>query len=523
MQQETKETVARSKKSILSFSYLATLPFFLLLTAGFFFRLRQYLFNRSLWLDEAMLGNNIVKRDLVSLLTQPLAENQGAPAGFLALSKFFISVLGSGELVLRLLPLLAGLASLYFGYRLSLLVFRTTSAQLCFVGLLAFCPSLIYYSTELKQYSVDVAAALFLLWQTLRILEQGKGYRALALGGALALWFSHASILVLSAIGLVLLVKSWRNKDRKVCQTVFACILIWLLSFSLHFLLSMHLLVSNEALLRFWKLGYAPFPPNSLAELSWYLEAILGLVYLSFFQRARLGLYTLPDWFGLPNLIISLFLLAGAVVLFRKKRNLALILFLCIVCTMMASVIHLYPFRNRLVLFLVPTVFLAVASLVEAIQSYPKEGTVAFRYGAAALAVIFLALVFIPTLTMARSPYNVGDVKSALSYVAQNQQRGDAMAIAFGSTRVFKYYSNRYNFRRMPLVAANFEFRNLRPDEAERFIAKIRKHRELERVWVLINHRFELRSPFLAKLSTLAPLVSSWEGSAAGAYLFDLR
>ena len=83
-----------------------------LLTLGLILRLRQYLFNRSLWLDEAYLAISFMGRDLSELLLQPLANNQAAPLGFLLLVKAVTSVLGTHDWTLRLMPLLSGVLSL---------------------------------------------------------------------------------------------------------------------------------------------------------------------------------------------------------------------------------------------------------------------------------------------------------------------------------------------------------------------------------------------------------------------------
>ena len=49
--------------------------------AGFFLRFRQYLANRSLWVDEARLANNILERSVLELIKFPLLFNQSAPGG----------------------------------------------------------------------------------------------------------------------------------------------------------------------------------------------------------------------------------------------------------------------------------------------------------------------------------------------------------------------------------------------------------------------------------------------------------
>ena len=108
-----------------------------LIAIGIVLRVRQYLFNRSLWLDEALLTSNILDRSFAGLW-RPLEFNQHAPPGFLLIEKAFVEALGPAEVVLRLYPLFrAGIASLFLfdavarrclepkGRRIALLLLRS--------------------------------------------------------------------------------------------------------------------------------------------------------------------------------------------------------------------------------------------------------------------------------------------------------------------------------------------------------------------------------------------------------------
>src|SRR2546423_12591897 len=64
---------------------------------GIAVRVRQFLYNRSLWNDEALLAANLVNRSFRGLLA-PLSDNQGAPIGFLWAEKLAVSLFGSGEM-----------------------------------------------------------------------------------------------------------------------------------------------------------------------------------------------------------------------------------------------------------------------------------------------------------------------------------------------------------------------------------------------------------------------------------------
>jgi len=125
---------------------------------GILFRLRQYLFDRSLWLDEALVVLNIMHRSPSELL-KPLDYHQGAPLGFLALEKAAVLGFGTSEAVLRLVPFLSGVLSMILFVIVSRR-FLAPAASMIAVGLFAVSDPLIYYSTEAKQYSSDVAVAI---------------------------------------------------------------------------------------------------------------------------------------------------------------------------------------------------------------------------------------------------------------------------------------------------------------------------------------------------------------------------
>ncbi|MEL6867349.1 MAG: hypothetical protein AAFP19_23185 [Bacteroidota bacterium] len=134
-----------------------------LMGIGVFLRVYPYLYNRSLWFDEAMLANNIVEQSFSQLL-EPLEYGQIAPLGFLYLEKCAYLLLGHSAYSLRLFPLLAGLLSLFLFYQLALHFFNPLMARLA-LAFLVFCDPHIYYSIEVKQYIFDVLAALTVgLW-----------------------------------------------------------------------------------------------------------------------------------------------------------------------------------------------------------------------------------------------------------------------------------------------------------------------------------------------------------------------
>ena len=108
-----------------------------LLVAGAALRAAPFVLDRSLWLDEAKLALNVLDRPVPDLL-RPLDYGQAAPAGFLLLEKLAVTALGEGERALRLVPLLAGLASLWLFHAL---VRRWLSPAGALLGLALFALS----------------------------------------------------------------------------------------------------------------------------------------------------------------------------------------------------------------------------------------------------------------------------------------------------------------------------------------------------------------------------------------------
>src|SRR4051812_18126770 len=140
-----------------------------LIALGIVLRLARYLANRSLWLDEVLLARNILDRSFAGLL-EPLGLNQGAPIGFLMLQKLAVMLLGPSEFALRLAPLLAGVASVPLFWWLARRMLDLPIAIFA-LALFSVCEPLIYYSSEAKQYGLDVTLALAILLAGTRIFE----------------------------------------------------------------------------------------------------------------------------------------------------------------------------------------------------------------------------------------------------------------------------------------------------------------------------------------------------------------
>src|SRR5678815_3767993 len=146
-----------TEKRIIKILFTATL------LLGLVLRFYQYLMGRSLWDDETHLALNFMKYGFVRLL-QPLDYIQAAPALFILLTKAMAETLGYGELALRAIPFVSSILTfplIYFITReltqnkvTALIAFFTFAVNLC----------AIYFSSELKQYAVELAVYLGMVY-----------------------------------------------------------------------------------------------------------------------------------------------------------------------------------------------------------------------------------------------------------------------------------------------------------------------------------------------------------------------
>ena len=332
-----------------------------LLVVGVVTRLGQYLYNRPFWGDELALIDNLVHRSFIELLA-PLDHVQAAPVGFLWLSKLSLMLFGESTYSMRLIPLLAGITSIFLFW---LLVRRVAPVALPIaLGLFVSSNWLIYYANETKQYSLDVAIALGLL---LLYSHKTRPW-VLALSGAVAVWFSHPAIFVLAGIGFAWLVTA---NDKRVVFMVGA---VWLTSFVVAYVTLYSKTAASADLLRYWTYSERAFiEVNAVSVVQAVVDS--NLMVSGLYQPVLFVLVTLGLVFGI-----------------RVAKHDQRLLFLApVLLTAFASALHKYPYNSRFILFLVPALTLVTALGLTDIFSTFSLGR---RWAYAAMTTLFLLLPF---------------------------------------------------------------------------------------------------------------------------------
>lgn len=475
--------------------------------AGALLRLAQYASNRSLWADESYLALNILGRPFLGLV-EPLAHNQAAPFGFLFLEKLATVVFGTGELALRLVPLLAGLASLALFFWVARRLLRPDLVPLA-LALFAVSDRLIYYASEVKQYSTDVAVALALLLAALAALEgplTARRAALLAAAGSAAVWFSHPAIFVLAGAGVALAASAAAGRDWPRLARLVAVGAAWVASFGAFYLVSLDEIAENAKRQRFWGDAFLPMPPVTAEAAAWLRATFLELF-------ANPGGFS-PAWLAL------LLFLAGCAWLLATDWRRGTALLAPIALCLAASGLRMYPFSSRLLLFLVPALILGTVKGVELLATRTRAAGPLLGLALAA------ALLAGPAAAAARhlaSPRVNEEIKPVLAHVRDRRQPGDVVYLYYGAQYPMRYYAPRFGFSEGDYVSGQISRRS--PD---RYLRDLDALGGNPRVWIVFSHATRKRGLdeeqfFLDHLDRMGRRLDEVRHPGASAYLYDLR
>jgi len=470
------------------------------ISVGIVLRLLAYFRNGSLWFDEAALALNIIDRPLLSLFGS-LEFHQGAPVGFLAVEKIVSSILGPGELALRLFPLISGLLTVLLVTDVARLYVSPGVVPLA-TALVAVNPSLINYSSEAKQYSSDALVTLVLLLAFARLAKSdlhGKKMVVFALIGSIAVWLSHPAVFLLASAAVVFLLSTHTDKSRFVRLI---CILaIWTASFAASYVLSLRRLEGDGFLVNFWAQYFPPRPIGSLHTLLWLFDAFL----ISF--RDPAGLATVPA--------MGLFV-AGCAGLFKRNQALGWIVSGSCLALVLAAFVHRYPLGSRLLIFAVPVILLLVAEGVATVS-------IRLPYGKLAQVAVGCFVLFQPFVNAVRGLAGTqrDDIRPVIEYVEAHGHPSDVWYVYSEAELQMRYYSEVLGLR------ANWKLGSACKDDAACYARDIDSLVGSNRVWIILSHvlirdKTDDRAILVQQLDRKGRRIEEFSSHSARAYLYDL-
>jgi hypothetical protein len=477
----------------------------LLAGVGIALRLRQFLYHRSLWRDEVGIAINLLNRNFGSLLSEPLKGDQSAPPGFLVAVRSAVVTFGTDDYTLRLVPLIAGILVVVVAALLARHELRSAAAKVTFVGLVALSPVLIFYSSELKQYSSDALCALLIL--------VGVAYRRsrfgtwlLAATGLFALVFSLPAVFVAAPAALLLLYEAIASSRWR--QTIVAGI-AWGLGAALHAAYILQAGVERPALITAWRVagGFPPAPPTSISELLWYPRSFSSLTYLALREVNHALRGFEPAWADPLGWLLALTLVIALFAVIGTCHRTGLVAAGAIFTTLVVSAFEIYPFSSRLVIFLVPLVLFIIAVGVDELARLSSLAAVA-------VTVLLLSVVVPPAVNVALEPRTDFDMRAALKIVNRGFEAGDAVAV-FETHNVFRYYRRMLRSKDVPSVKVT-------TTAAARPLLDKFKANGNRRLWLVVAHFQNRATALIDELAQAAPVVADWKTPGARVLLFDL-
>ena len=511
---------------------------------GIALRLIRYLYNPSLWFDESVVATDIINRGFMEFLQPSPDYTQTGPLGFFILIKLAIQVFGNSEYAFRLFPLLFGIISLFLFYKVAKHILNPEAVVIA-LGLFAILDPLVWYSTTLKPYSIDVAVTLLIY--TFVINMRTKQLNMLqtaffAFAGAVVVWFSHPSIFIIAGVGVCSVAFCSINKEWARLRGQLFIYSIWALSFVALYILYTHNLTSdmdyNMGIEKALKMenSLMPFPPESLKDIRWYVD--------SFFE-------TFDSAIGLSFAGLAAFaFIVGGISMYSENRERFLLLISPFFFTVVAAALHQYSIKGRLILFLVPLMLLIISEGVAKVSN--KSG-----HNPAKVGIILIALLFLYPFSWAtyhiKNPSSLEEIKPVLSYIKDNWQKEDILYIHFYTQYAFEYYSKYYPEPfafdekeyligiapgawyykwRKNKIHDNYRMREditqSSTDIMKEYVKDLNKLKGRHRVWILFTGKvasmgLEDAKFFLYHLDTIGKRLDSFgRPGVAVAYLYDL-
>jgi hypothetical protein len=438
-----------------------------ILLGGAALRVWQYAARTSLWLDELALARNILDRPLPRLLGDPLAYDQVAPPGFLLAERLVVLALGDGELQLRLVPFISGLATLPLFYLLAARTLRGAALPLG-VALFALAEVFVRFAALAKQCEVDLAVGLVLAVLAVRWREgrSRPAALALAIAGLTLVWFSFSSIIVIAAIGVALLICEWVERGPADVKDLWPVGLAWGLAIAgaaaYGFLTVTP--ATREFMRVYWERHLLPTSGGLAGDAGWLWRELRNLFGVNLH-------YALPSLFPLLAII-------GAASLFNRRRDLAVLLNAPLVMALGAASVRVYPFEGRLVPFVIPPLLLLLAEAADWIQRKLPARLGLLRWSG----IVLTAGVSVAAIWEFRPVYRPHDARPLLERVRRQWQLGDALYGYYAAWQALEYYGPRLRF-----APADITIGGCHRAEPDQYFLELDQFRGQPRLWILFT------------------------------------
>lgn len=387
---------------------------------GFVLRLKGLISNPSMWHDECALAWNILEKSYGELFGK-LRFLQVAPPMFLVFSKLLVSIfhvksnIFACDFVLRLMPFVFGTLSISAFYFVCQSLFKSKWTTLIAVLLFCLNPTLINYSFEFKPYILDVFCSLIALWIFLNIdFEKITTKTILMFGCVIAIfpWFSFMSTMVIFGGFMTL---SFKRENPKKFFLLFLPVILSAFTYLKTFVLNSYG-QNSSGMIGFWQNEFVNRDLSNLTQLNMnnlhYFFAYLPMFSCTF---------------------LTILIFVGLILMFKDTNwRFILITTLTESALIIASILHVYPYSKRLIIFLIPFI------LIFAVKIFDIKNKV--------LAGILISVIALPHLFFAVNfakiqNLNKGDfARESMIKMAESIKPSEIIVINNSATPEYCYY-----------------------------------------------------------------------------------
>jgi hypothetical protein len=369
----------------------------LVVFAGIIIRIYAQFYMPAFNVDEIALADNIKHKSFLELLF-PLNNSQSAPPLFLWLQKIVITISPLPFWInIKILSTLCSIGALLLFHRLV----KNSRGAFLMLSLFSLNPFIIYNSLTVKQYSFDLFFTVMLL-----LVFENKNFRKLSFL-FFVVWIMFSNIGLFAAAGLVLfkMVMHIRESGKlsgliRVFQQQLPIILAplpYLFYFS-WYMFQPGAEGVKEFMMEYWKENFIPF---NTSIFNYTLALLQG--FIVYFYNAWL-------WAGM-----ALFIVTGLGIyhMIRNKveilfKNEILVLMSILFVHLVLNGLHMYPFSDRLYLYLAPLFTLLAGVLINSDNSRFLKLRIYLSYSL----VIVLIYGFLKYL-----PYKENSILAVYKYV----------------------------------------------------------------------------------------------------------
>jgi len=400
----------------------------LIAAAGAALLVVQWAGGRMFWVDEEMIAINLRDRSISGLAGQ-LSLGQAAPYLWLVLQRILLVLFGTGERVLRFLPMAFGVATLavavWIGRRSMTPVGAAALLFLCSIG-----QWLSFHALELKHYSADACFALLLpaltVWATDSTgSDRGVNRRTLTwwIAAALAQWVANGALFVTPACAVVLVLVAVRRAGWRGGVKAALPASIWLASFAVNYAIALGPARASPFLRSFWTGAFPPADAGIAGTSRWLADQVTALAVkpggsgfgLVFWGVAAVGVASAPRYPAAFRLAFGLVPLSAFA----------------------WTAMRLVPMYERLSLWIVPALYVGIAMATEVMvalvrQARGRSSWIQPAAGAAAAALLLAMFVdiYVRGMTYVRLGRHVAnhelDDRAAVRWLARRREPGDA-------------------------------------------------------------------------------------------------